>query len=344
MRRVLLLMVVGMVLIAGCAGGLGGDSEANDAGSEPLAGSDGGDSGDGGDGDQANLRQDSADADSGQPDLSAQVDRAIIRTGTAKVEVNNFSVASAEVKSAAREHGGYVSGSDARLHRRGNDTWQTGYVVVRVPSENFSAMLDTVSGQGTVLSVKTETKDVTDKLVDLNARLENLRAERERLRTLYDRANTTDELLRVQKSLSDVQGEIERIEGQKRSLEDRVAFSTLRVELEEPRPNEDPVVEQTAFHEQSPLTVFVDSVNGVVVFLKTVFIGVVALLPWLAVLSVGAGVVFVGARRGVDAVRGNQADSEQTRAESSPVSESDETDSESGSADAGGNGPEDGEG
>lgn len=298
-RRLVLAVAVALaVVLAGCAGAGSGD-----AGPEELdaqAGGDAGASGDGGDG--TRLQEDAAES---QPEARAQVDRAIIRTGTAEVEVENFSTAQASVVADARARGGYVAGSDARLHREGNETWQTGYVVVRVPAENFSAMVESARGQGTVLSVSTETEDVTDRLVDLNARLENLRSERDQLRALYERANSTEETLRVQERLSDVQADIERLEAQKRSLENQVAYSTLRVELREPRPDTGSRVDDSPlFHEQSPVTAFLNSVGTLVTFARTLFIVGVAALPWVVALGLPfAGVAF-GVRRGLRRRRG----------------------------------------
>jgi len=221
-RLVLAVALAVAVALAGCAGAENGDAGGDglDAQAGDAGASTGGDGGSG----VADLERDAAGES--QPEPRAQVDRAIIRTGTAEIEVGNFTTARASVVADARARGGYVAGSDARLHRDGNETWQTGYVVLRVPSEDFSATVESARGQGTVLSVSTETEDVTDRLVDLNARLENLRSERDQLRELYDGANSTEETLRVQERLSDVQAEIERLEAQKRSLEDRVAYST----------------------------------------------------------------------------------------------------------------------
>ncbi|WP_415381831.1 DUF4349 domain-containing protein [Halosimplex sp. TS25] len=309
------LLVVVLVVLAGCSGmggNDGGDGAADlqaDRGADAGAGGgdDGGDgaSGGGGDGSKepANEQFSADDAEGGG--AAASVDRALIKTGTVRVEVGNYSAAEAAVESRAAELGGYVSSSEATLHRTDNETWRTGYVEVRVPSSNFTAMFESSRGQGTVLSADSNTKDVTDQLVDLNARLENLRAQRDRLRSLYESANTTEELLHVQERLSSVQGEIERLEAKKRSLRDQVAFSTLRVELREPEPEPEspPTGERTPFHEQSPVAVFLSSVAGLVRFARTAFIAGVAALPWVlgiglpALLAVRVGRRFGGASR-----------------------------------------------
>jgi chromosome segregation ATPase len=116
-------------------------------------------------------------------------------------------------------------------------------------------------------------------LVDLEARLSNLRAERDRLRTLYERANTTEDVLAVQRELSEVQGEIERLEAQKRSLEQRVAYSTLTVELREPGPVRDYVREE--WYDTPVLEAFLESVNGVLVVGRALVVAFAYALPYI---------------------------------------------------------------
>ena len=301
MVQVKVALVAVLVVFAGCSG-FGGQSDSGDvdAGMERGDGGDGsGDSapssgdggGDGGSGSEQKFgASGSADGQQGEP---AQLDRALVKTGQMTVEVENFSTARAAVTDEARALGGYVSASDATLHRSDNATWRTGYVEVRVPTSNFTAIFESTRGQGTVLTADSETKDVTDQLVDLNARLENLLAQRDQLRSLYETANTTEGLLSVQERLSNVQQEIERLEANRRSLRDRVAFSTLRVELREPEPEpeSEPVEEEPAFHEQSPGAVFLSSVSDLATFARTVLIASVAALPW--VLGLGVPVLVV---------------------------------------------------
>jgi hypothetical protein len=298
-RRVVAVAVVALVLLAGCAGAGNDGGEA--ASGEPRAQQSGGDAGgDGGNGGDTGLDFDQSEGEGGDAATSgasaAVQNRAIIKTGTVRVEVDNATETRARLGSRVAELGGYTAGSDVTRHQENNETWQEGYVVVRVPSENFSAMIEAANADATVLSEQTETEDVTDQLVDLNARLENLRAERNQLRELYNRSNSTEDVLAVQERLSDVQGEIERLEAQQRSLQDRVAFSTLRIEYQEPRP-EFAQIEQTNFYEQSPLEALGNSIATLVRVARTLFLAGVIVLPWLAVAAVPVGLLTVIVRR-----------------------------------------------
>jgi hypothetical protein len=288
--RVRVLAVVALLLLAGCTG-MGGSGDA----SEAQGGGDGAQIADGGDGGSSQPEAADSGANTGENENvqagDVAVDRAIIRNGRMVVEVANYSMAADAIAARARTSGGYVSDSNRELHRDDSETWYTGYIVVRVPSEEYEPTQSMVREQGTVRSEETTTKDVTDKLVDLEARLTNLRERRDRLRTFYERANSTEELLRIETELSSVQSDIERLEAQKRSLEQRVAYSTLRVEIREPAP--EPSAQQVPYHERSLVSAFLSSATDVYVFTRGLLVTAASLAPWLVVLAVPV----VGGRR-----------------------------------------------
>jgi len=287
--RIRVLAVIGLLLLAGCTG-MGGSGDAGEA----QGGGDGAQMSSGGDGSSQPVEADSKASAGDSENIQAgdaAADRAIIRNGRMVVEVENYSATANAIAARARTSGGYVSDSNRELHRDDGETWYTGYIVVRVPSEEYEPTQSMVSKQGTVRSEETTTKDVTDKLVDLEARLTNLRERRDRLRTFYEQANSTAELLRIEEELSSVQSDIERLEAQKRSLEQRVAYSTLRVEIHEPAP--EPSAQQVPYHERSLVAAFLSSVTDVYVFTRGLLVTAASLAPWLVVLAVPV----VGGRR-----------------------------------------------
>lgn len=301
LHLVLSLVLAGLVVLAGC-GGAGGGGDAGVARTEPVE-RQAADGASGGGGDAAAgaptatpaLAED-ADTDGASKDFARQ--RSLIRTGRVELEVDDFEGAKTNLTAATESYGGFVSDSQRKLHRVDNETYVTGALELRVPRENFSALLTRVEAEGTVLAADTEVQDVTDQLVDLNARLDNLRAERDQLRTLYRRANDTEDVLAVQRRLSDVQEEIERLEARKQSLERRVALSTIRVELREPRPEPEPEpLEQ--WYEEPIVGAFLESVDGVVVTLRAMVVLGAYALPYILVFGLPLLVIgFLLRRRG----------------------------------------------
>jgi uncharacterized small protein (DUF1192 family) len=229
-------------------------------------------------------------------DALAQIrTRQVIFAGEVVLEVDDFEAARRNLSEAARVRGGFVSDARAQLHRVDEEErYRTGVVVLRVPRENFSALMDRVEAGGTVVSTDTTSEDVTDQLVDLEARLSSLRDERDRLRALFSRANETDDVLAVERRLASVQTEIERLEARQQSLERRVAYSTITVRLREERP--EPEAEQ--WYDVGPLAAFLESVEGVGVTLRALAVGLAYALPYLLAFGLPFGAaVFVARRR-----------------------------------------------
>jgi hypothetical protein len=274
------LATVGLALLlvlAGCSAGSSG------------GGGDVAVSGGGGDGAETGAqRQASTDGGAGGETTDASAgatDRVRIRTGQMTLTVSEYGAARENLTALARERGGYVSDSTLRTHSRGNATWQTGQLVIRVPEEEFGATFEAAKTRGTVESSSTSTEDVTDRLVDLNARLENLRAQRDRLRTLYDEANETEAVLRISERLSEVQGEIERLEAQKRALEQRVAYSTITVSIQEEPPERDLGPEPTQWYDIGVIAAFLESVSGVVTALRALVVLAAYVAPYALVFG-----------------------------------------------------------
>ncbi|WP_251330384.1 DUF4349 domain-containing protein [Haloplanus pelagicus] len=275
--RIVTVLFVALVLLAGCNGaaggaevgaGGGGDSatfaETQGADAQERA-ADGGDAGNGG-------------ASGGEEEATAATSRSIIRTGHVRLRVDDFEASRSNLTALVESHGGYVSDSAKQVNDRDDAAWTSGRVVLRVPADNFSATMTAVEREGRVLESRTETQDVTDQVVDLQARLENLRAERDRLRTLYQQANDTEDVLAVERRLSEVQTEIERTEAQLQNLQRRVAYSTITVEMAEPRPDR-PAPDQ--WYDTPIVAAFLESVEGVGVVLRALVVAGAYAAPYL---------------------------------------------------------------
>lgn len=272
-RRALgVVLVSALVVLAGCSGAANGGGEASQLAAETQAG---------GGGDGASAQQ-----DGGSSDDAFQVrERQIVMTGEVSLRVDDYAGARRNLTATAEDLGGFVSDSSRRRHEVAGGSYVTGSVTLRVPREEFDAMMDRAEAAGTVRSSTTQSKDVTDQVVDVEARLRNLRTQRDRLRTLYEQANDTESVLEVQKRLSETQERIERLEAERRSLERRVSYSTVRVELGEERPESAPEAVRNWY--DAPLVgAFLESVDGVVVVARAAAVLAAYALPYLLVFGV----------------------------------------------------------
>ncbi|RAW46188.1 DUF4349 domain-containing protein [Halorubrum sp. 48-1-W] len=291
-RRLLLVVTVaGLVALAGCSGaGTGGAGGGADAGDDaPETASPEGDGAGASNGDDGATESSDIATEDGET-VTAVAERRLIRTGDLRVTVDSFAEADAEARTVAEEYGGFVSESTRETHERGDEEFTGGTLTLRVPSEEFDAVMADLEALGDVERSTTESRDVTDRIADLEARLENKRAERDRLRELYEGADTTEDVLAVQRELADVQEEIERMEAERAALEERVALSTIRVELREEPP--EPSAVSTAWYDTGVATAFLESVRGLGTLLRAVVVGTAYALPYL--LTAGVPLLGVG--------------------------------------------------
>ncbi|MFC4356814.1 DUF4349 domain-containing protein [Halobium salinum] len=301
LRAVAVVALAALVVLAGCSGAGndaagGGGSGSVDTGAESGAA---GGAADGAASEATASAGDSAAERSGSATASASgfaEGRVQIRLGTVDLRVEDYDAARRNVTAATARYGGFVSDSSEQVHERGNDSWTTGTLVVRVPNENFSAAMEETKAQGRVDSANTETKDVTEEVVDTEARLTNLRTQRDRLRELYESANDTESVLQVQERLSEVQSEIERLEGRLRTLENRVAYSTITVTLRE-EPPEREIQPRPQWYDTPVVAAFLQSVDGVATTLRAAVVAAAYLAPYALAFGVPVVGVAVLARR-----------------------------------------------
>lgn len=273
-RPVLAVALACLLLLAGCSGSGGEDMAATEA----MGGGDGGDVADG------EPEATGTPADRAEESAAQQSNRKRIRTAKLRVSVSEFEASRSNLSTAVAQYGGYVSSSEIRTEERQNETYSDATIVYRVPAENYSQFMETVRAQGTVHAESENVDDVTQRHADLEARLESLRAERDRLRELYEQANDTEDVLAVQRELADVQREIETTEARLNTLENQVAYSTVTVNLREERPDYTPP-EQEKWYDTGVITAFLESVDGVVVTLRAIVVGLAYVLPYVVVFG-----------------------------------------------------------
>ncbi|MFV9504783.1 MAG: DUF4349 domain-containing protein [Oscillochloridaceae bacterium umkhey_bin13] len=272
-RQILVLMLIAMLVLAGC----GGASEAlpmpgGVAGSAPMQSAP-----------QAPEVMRDAGVEAGpvpaggapQPQIPAS-QRLVIRNAMITVQVEQVSAAEAQLRARAEQLGGYV----VSVETYGSDAQLTSTIVFRVPAERFEAALVGVEGLAQkVLARTVNGEDVTEEFVDLQARLRNLEATRDRLLDLLARADEVEAALQVNQALSDVQGQIEQIQGRIKYLTQSAALATIRVELR-PVPPPPVIYEQNGWE---PLRVAVEALAGLVSFGQGLLNLAIVLLVWLPV-------------------------------------------------------------
>lgn len=163
------------------------------------------------------------------PDRLPTQERRLIRTAEMRIQVAELDSATAAATRLVSRVGGFIADSEFtnssyRLDRR---------LTIRVPADRFDELLTGIGGIGLRTDYqRVNTQDVTEEWVDLESRLATKRAVRDRyIEILRNRAQTAKDILDAEDKIRVVTEEIEAQEARLRSLRDRVALSTLQLEL-----------------------------------------------------------------------------------------------------------------
>jgi hypothetical protein len=207
----------------------------------------------------------------------------LIRTAHVEMEVRGVDDAISQVRRIAQSQSGVVA--DSELVRTVAGRLQA-TLTIQVPSERVDATLSEIRKLGQVRSESVNTQDVTKAYFDLETRLRVKRQTEERLRDiLRSRTGELSQVLEVERELDRVVGQIEEMEGERKFYDQRIAVSTITIQLTEPGAYIKPGIwlkVRNAFRDS--LEVLADSVAGlvyVVAFLVPWLI-VIALVAWLA--------------------------------------------------------------
>ena len=169
-----------------------------------------------------------------RPTTADPMDRLILRTGQASIEVDSLETAMARLRQLARRAGGFVA--DAAVQSGRNQVRQA-TLELKVPSARFDELTEGLEPIGRLEFVNVSAEDVSEEFVDLAARAANGRRLEERLvELLRTRTGKLQDVLSVERELARVREEIERIEGRLRYLKTSAELSTLSVSLHEPMP------------------------------------------------------------------------------------------------------------
>jgi hypothetical protein len=226
----------------------------------------------------------------------APADRLIIRTGSLSMEVEDTVATRSEIENLVAEYasqGAFIVSS--------NESGNTGvgspyiYMTIRVPSEQFAAIMNELAGMAVEVNERWESADdVTEEFVDLENRLEALESARDRLLEIMINADTTEDLLAAEAQLTVREAEIESLKGRMQYLSTAAKLSSITVNL---TPY---IVSQPVDTSWDPLRVmrnaFDDLLDNLEDFaealIRFVIVGIPAIVIWLGVLYL----IFLGLR------------------------------------------------
>jgi hypothetical protein len=156
----------------------------------------------------------------------------LIKTAEMVLQVETVTEAIQSVSKVVRAQQGDVLGLQDEVPQNPSQP-QTASMTLRVPQANLEAVLDQLTKLGTVESRSIQAEDVSNQLVDLQARLRNLRRSEEQVLKILERSGSVADVLKVSQELSKIRESIEQIDAQLQQIQNQVAYSTVRLTLED---------------------------------------------------------------------------------------------------------------
>lgn len=249
-KRWIVALLALLLVLGGCSSTSGDSSYAPG----PAVDAEAGDGADNAGGGQARSESQADAADDGS---AGDSDAAIAEAGTQtegpmmvrKVEVSvlveDVTAAATRIRATATGAGGWIASEEVVPRtdtRPGNAS-----LVLRVPSADLDATVNSLGELGEVVSTRSSAEDVTAEYRDVEARVATLEAGAERLRELIAKAESVEAIAALERELSDREADLDALKARRKVLAQDVSLSTITVHLSEESSELGQTASQTGF-------------------------------------------------------------------------------------------------
>ena len=163
-------------------------------------------------------------------------DRKIIKTVHESVQTDAYDSFMTALGEAVSSAGGYISSREERGENYYNkNNLRHLYTVIRIPADKLAAFTEAVDAVAVVTSFTESVNDVTTAYIDVESRIAVLEAEEAALLSMLGAATTVDTALEIRTRLLTVQSDLASLRNQKESYDDRIAYSTVYLTVNEVR-------------------------------------------------------------------------------------------------------------
>ena len=227
-----------------------------------------------------------SDSTASQVDLPEN--RKMIQKVWIDTETEDMDAVMSGVNDKIRELGGYVeaqqsyNGSSYSGTRR-----RTAELTVRIPEDKLEQFVEQVNAASNVVSTNRTVDDIPLSYVATESRILALETQQTRLLELLGKAETMEDLLTIEKELTNVLTELEQVKSTLKVYDNQINYATIYLTVTEVK--ELTVVEEPESVWERIGNGFMDSLEGVGVFFRELFVFIVAGLPVIAVFT-GLGI------------------------------------------------------
>lgn len=159
-----------------------------------------------------------------------------------KTETNRKIIKNADLSVETKDFDKFISALDKKVdsfkgytdsYEEENYANKRASIVIRIPAENLEKFLSGIEEIGTVQSKNISKSDVTDNYIDIESHIKALDTEEAALLKILANCQTVSETIEVQSRLSEVRAEAERYKSQKKSLDSKISYSTVTIDISE---------------------------------------------------------------------------------------------------------------
>ena len=154
----------------------------------------------------------------------------IARTGDITLLVYNVDGVIEAVGRMAKSRDGVVFGLNA-TNDQTTDSSATADMSIRIPATYFDETMSKLARLGTVQSREVKAEDLTANITDSDARLRNLRRTESDMLGIMDRSGNVSQIMDAEDKISSVREQIETLESDLKSMNGRVAYSSIDIHL-----------------------------------------------------------------------------------------------------------------
>lgn len=165
---------------------------------------------------------------------------------------------------------------------------QTANYTVRIPTSDYLSFIDNIKISGNIFSISTSTENLTSDFIDTNARLTSLEVEEKRLLELLEIASSIEDIITIEARLSQVRYDIERLETSLRSINLKVDYSTIYINVHEVIEYQ----ENDNFFDDISKTIS-NSLNDLQNSFKGITLSIIYIFPFLLIWIVTIFIVYI---------------------------------------------------
>lgn len=227
-----------------------------------------------------------------QSAIDATAKRKLIKTVDLTVETREFDKLMETINAKVSNLGGYIENSNITGNSYGSSTKRDAYIVARIPSESLNSFVTTLEEKSNVTNKSENAEDVTLQYSDTQARISSLKIEQERLNALLEKADTLESIIELENRLTEVRYELESYESRLRSMDNRVDYSTVNLNVFEVVEYTPEPIQELTFGQRLSRE-FIDGCENAWDTIQDFIIGFVSFLPELLVILVILGIIFL---------------------------------------------------